>query len=41
MATFFSVKEDAVKLLKQHLEILLQFVFDLAIFIIDWLDYSC
>ena len=39
MATFFSVKEDVVKLLKRHLKILLQFVLGSAIFIIDWLDY--
>ena len=38
MATFFSVKEDAVKLLKHHLKILLQFVPGSTIFIIDWLD---
>ena len=38
MATFFSVKRDAVKLLKHHLEILLQFVPGSAIFLIDWLD---
>ena len=37
---FFSVKGDAVKLLKHHLEILLQFVPGSAIFLIDWLDYS-
>jgi hypothetical protein len=35
MATFFSAKGDAVKLLKKHLEILLQFVPGLAIFLLD------
>ena len=40
MATFYSVKGDAVKLLKHHLEILLQFVPGSAIFLIDWLDYK-
>ena len=35
MATFFSVKGDAVKLLKKHLEILLQFVLGSDIFLID------
>ena len=40
MVTFFSVKGDAVKLLKHHLEILLQFVPGSAIFLIDWLDYN-
>ena len=37
---FFSVKGDAVKFLNHHLEILLQFVLGLAIFLIDWLDYE-
>ena len=40
METFFSVKGDAVKLLKHRLEILLQFVSRSAIFLIDWLDYN-
>ena len=35
MATFYFVKGDAVKLLKHHLEILLQFVPGSAIFLID------
>ena len=37
---FFSVKGDAVKLQKHHLEILLQFVPGSAIFLIDWVDYK-
>jgi hypothetical protein len=40
MATFYFVKGDAVKLLKHHLEILLQYVPGSAIFLIDWLDYK-
>jgi hypothetical protein len=35
MATFLPVKGDAVKLLKKHLQIILQFVSGSVIFLID------
>ena len=40
MATFYFVKGDAVKLLKHHLEILLQFVPGLAIFFLSLIDWT-
>ena len=36
MTTFFSVKGDAMKLLKHHLKIILQFVPGSVIFFVDW-----